>query len=82
MNITNLQILSSNQNRNENGFIFVTLGKISGQEKIDIIKRGFQLQAEGDISLKKYYEGTKKYSLFQLKGYAIKYDSIPRNGLY
>ena len=30
-------------------------GKISEDEKIEIIKLGFQLQAEGKISLKKYY---------------------------
>ena len=52
---------------------FITLGKISDQEKIEIIKLGFQLQNEGKISLKKYYESTDPDSLFQLKGYNIKY---------
>jgi len=48
------------QNKNEpyllrnDSPIFITLGKISEQEKIEIIQRGFQLQAEGKISLKKY----------------------------
>ena len=52
------------------------------QERIEIIQRGFQLQAEGKISLKKYYEGTETDSLFQLKGYFIKYESIRRTSIY
>jgi hypothetical protein len=36
------------------------LGKISEQEKIEIIKTGFQLQNQGNISLKKYYETTQE----------------------
>jgi hypothetical protein len=35
---------------------FITLGKISEEDKIEIIKLGFQLQNEGKISLKKYSE--------------------------
>jgi hypothetical protein len=58
------------------------LGTISEDEKIEIIKTGFQLQAESKISLKKYYESTDPYSLFQLKGYFIKYESIRRTKLY
>ena len=61
---------------------FITLGKIPEQEKIKIIKLGFQLQAEGKIPLKKYYESTDSYSLFQLKGYNIKYETIRRTKLY
>jgi hypothetical protein len=61
----------------------MTLGKISEQEKIEIIQRGFQLQAKGKISLKKYYERVSEAnSLFQLKGYSIKYESIRRTKLY
>jgi hypothetical protein len=70
--------LSSSQD----GSNFITLGKILEEEKIEIIKLGFQLQNEGKISLKKYYESTDTYSLFQLKGYNIKYESIQRNKLY
>ena len=47
----------------------ITLGKISEQEKIEIIKLGFQLNQEGKISFKKYYESKQEYSLFQSKGY-------------
>jgi len=61
---------------------FITLGKISEEEKIQIIQRGFQLQAEGKISLKKYYEGTETDSLFQLKSYRIKYEAIRKNKFY
>ena len=52
------------------------------EEKIAIFERSFQLQAEGKISLKKYYESTDPYSLFQFKGYSVKYESIRRTTLY
>ena len=77
--------LSSNQNKGLNQPNFITSednkvvdvwqspGKISEAEKIEIIKLGFQRQAEGKISLKKYYESTDPYSLFQYKRYSIKY---------
>jgi hypothetical protein len=58
------------------------LGKIPEQEKIKIIKTGFRLNQEGKISLKKYYESTQEYSLFQHKGYSTKYESIRRTKLY
>ena len=74
--------LSLNQNELQNRANFITLGKILEQEKIEIIKLGFQLNQEGKISLKKYYESTDPYSLFQLKGYNIKYESIRRTKLY
>jgi len=58
------------------------LGTIPEQERVDIIQTKFQRQAEGKISLKKYYENTEEYSLFQEKGYNIKYDSIRGTKLY
>ena len=58
--------ITSNQNEAQNtprGLLrlpkFITLSKIPEQEKIEIIQTGFQLQAVGKISLKKYYEGTE-----------------------
>ena len=74
--------ISSNQEKDQNRPNFITLGKISEEEKIEIIQKGFQLQAEGKLSLKKYYESTETDSLFQLKGYNIKYESIRRTSLY
>ena len=74
--------ISSNQEKAQNRLNFITLGTISEQEKIEIIQRGFQLQSEGKISLKKYYESTDPNSLFQSKGYSIKYESIRRTKLY
>ena len=70
------RIVSSNQEKGLSRANFIPLGRIPEEQKIQIIKTGFQGQAEGKISLKKYYEGTKPYSLFQLKGYIIKYESI------
>ena len=67
---------------NTTGPIFVTLEKISEEEKIQIIRTGFRLQAEGKISLKKYYESKEEYSLFEWKGYNLKYASISRTNLY
>jgi hypothetical protein len=58
------------------------MGKISEEDKIQIIKTGFRLNQEGKISLKKYYESTDPNSLFQSKGYFIKYESIRRTKLY
>ena len=46
--------LSSNQNQAQNEQNFITLSQISEPEKIEIIQTGFQRQAEGKISLKKY----------------------------
>ena len=74
--------LSSNRNTTQNGPIFVTLGTIPEQERIEIIKTGFRLNQEGKISLKKYYESKDPNSLFQLKGYSIKYETIRRTKLY
>ena len=74
--------LSLNQEKALNEPNFITLGKISEEEKIEIIKLGFQLNQEGKISLKKYYEGTGESSLFQLKGYSIKYEAIRKNKFY
>jgi len=74
--------IQSNQEKGLQGASFTTLGKISEQERIEIIQRGFQLQAEGKISLKKYYESTDPDSLFQSKGYSIKYESIRRTKFY
>ena len=74
--------ISSNQEKAQNRLNFITLGRISEQEKIEIIQTGFQLNQEGKISLKNYYETTQEYSLFQLKGYNIKYETIRRTKLY
>lgn len=61
---------------------FITLTNLSQEEKIEIIKAGFQLQAKKTISLKKYYESIGPNSLFQLKKYSIKYETIRRTKLY
>ena len=74
--------LSSNTKQAQNEHNFITLGKISEQEKIEIIQIGFQRQAEGKISLKKYYESTQEYSLFQIKGFHLRYETIRRTKLY
>ena len=72
----------SDQEKYQNRLNFITLGSISEQKKIEIIQKGFQLNQQGKIALKKYYEGTETDSLFQLKGYRIKYESIRRTKLY
>jgi len=71
------------QNKTENESNFVTLSQISKEERVKIIiQKGFQLNQEGKISLKKYYENTQEFSLFQSKGYSIKYETIRRTKLY
>jgi len=74
--------IPSNQDKGLNRANFITLRKIPKDEQIEIIKSGFQLQAEGKISLRKYYESTDPNSLFQSKGYSIKYESIRRTKFY
>ena len=61
---------------------FRVLSQISEEDLKNIIQEGFQLQAEGKISLKKYYESTDPNSLFQLQGYRIKYEAIRKNKFY
>jgi hypothetical protein len=61
---SHFQEVSSIIEKAQNRLNFITLGTISEQEKIEIIQTGFQLQAEGKISLKKYYESTDPNSLF------------------
>ena len=51
----------SNQNEIQNRPNFITLSQITEEEQIEIIKKGFQLNQEGKISLKKYYEGTGEF---------------------
>ena len=72
-------MVSSNQ---EKGLDEPDFRSLPEHEQKEIIKTGFQLQAEGKISLKKYYEGTETDSLFQLKGYRIKYEAIRKNKFY
>jgi hypothetical protein len=74
--------IPSNKKKSLSEQNFITLSKITEQERIEIIQTGFQLQADGKISLKKYYEGSEEFSLFQHKGYQIKYESIRRTKLY
>lgn len=74
--------IPSNQKKGLNEQNFITLSKITEQERIEIIQTGFQLNQEGKISLKKYYESREEYSLYQLKGYSIKYETIRRTKLY
>jgi len=58
------------------------LKNISENDKTEIIKQGFDLNSEGKISLRKYYESAEESSLFQLRGYNIKFESIRRTQLY
>ena len=74
--------IPSNQNEAQNRANFITSGKIPKQERIEIIKTGFRLNQEGKISLKKYYQSTDPYSLFQSKGYSMKYEAIRKTNLY
>ena len=64
---------TASQTKAQNDHNFITLGKISEQEKVEIIKLGFQRNQEKKISLNKYYEG---------KGYQIKYEAIRKTKLY
>ena len=80
--LENGQYNISNQEKGLNESNFITLGNLSENEKIEIIKLGFHLNQERKISLKKYYESTDPNSLFQSKGYSIKSETIRRIKLY
>ena len=73
---------ASLQIKDRNQANFITLGKISEQEKVEIIKLGFQRNQKKKISLKNYYQGKGEFTLFEWKGYQIKYDTIRRTKLY
>ena len=60
----------------------MTLEKISEEDKVEIIKLGFLTSQEGKLSLKKYYEGKGEDTLFEWKGYQIKYDTIRKTKVY
>jgi hypothetical protein len=72
----------SNQKQAQNEQNFITLSQILEEEKIEIIQTGFRLNQQGKLSLKEYYESIHEHSLFQFKGYSIKYESIRRTKLY
>jgi hypothetical protein len=74
--------ISATQEKGLSEANFITLGRIPEEQKIEIIQTGFRLNQEGKISLKKYYESTDPNSLFQSKGYSIKYESIRRTKFY
>lgn len=61
--------IKTNNLSETNNTNYVSLSNLSMDKKTEIIKKGFCLNNENKISLKKYYEETIKYSLFQLKGY-------------
>ena len=48
--------IASDQSKAQNQSNFSILSKIPEQEIIEIIQKGFQLNQEGKISLKKYYD--------------------------
>ena len=74
--------ITATQTKGQNDHNFITLGKTSEQEKVDINKLGFQRNQEKKISLKNYYQGKGEFTLFEWKGYQIKYDTIRRTKLY
>ena len=61
---------------------FKTLARIPEEERIEIIQTGFRLNQERKISLKKYYQSTDPYILFQSKRYSIRYEAIRKTNLY
>jgi hypothetical protein len=75
-------IKSIPQDKAPNEDDFITLGKISEEDKVEIVKLGFLTSQEGKISLKKYYEGKGEDTLFEWKGYQIKYDTIRKTKVY
>lgn len=61
---------------------FILLGKLSEEEQVEIIQGGFQRNQEEKLSLKEYFEGIGKDTLFEWKGYRIKYESVRKTQLF
>lgn len=86
--VENLEFLLRKQNspsiqkKDGNKSNFIILGKLTEEEQIEIIQLGFQRNQEGKLALKEYFEGEGKDTLFESKGYKIKYQSIRKNNLY
>ena len=74
--------LLSTQRKDQNEPNFTSLGKISQEEKVAIMKAGFQRSQQGKVSLKDYYEVEGENLLLKWKGYKIKYDSVRKTKLY
>jgi hypothetical protein len=74
--------ITATQTKGQNDPNFITLGKISEQAKVEITKLGFQRTQEKKISLKNYYQGKGKFTLFEWKEYQIKYDTIRKTKVY
>jgi hypothetical protein len=70
------------QKQAQNPINFTTFEQLRDDEKIEVIQTSFCLNQEKKISLKKYYEGTGESTLFDWKGYQIKFNSIRKTKLY
>ena len=77
----NLKSIETTEQDNLNSN-FISLKEIDLKDKIDIIGVGFDLNRANKISLKNFYETTGEFSLFQIRGYRIKYNSIRRDKDY
>ena len=82
LSVNQQENLLPNQTKPRNESHFTTLKKLPSKERTEIITLGFQLQNEGKISLRKYYESDEENSLFQFKGYSIKYESVRKDEDY
>jgi hypothetical protein len=74
---------SSLSNKNFQDQPFFKLHQLDEETQKNIIKEGFKLARRDLIKLKDYYEGTSHpNTLFKLRGYSIKYDSIRKSEIY
>ncbi len=61
---------------------FIRLNNLDENELRSIIGEGFDFEIQNLISLKDYYEGEDKLSIFSSRGYRIKYDTVRRKPIY
>lgn len=71
-----------NQKPIESSLVFKTIKEIPNEEFAEIIREGFSLQTENEITLKEYYEGEGEFTLFSFKNFKMKYDSVRRAAIY
>jgi hypothetical protein len=76
------QLSQLNETKNSKDSGFRSLAQIPDPEKIEIIKKAFEFESEGEISLRDFYEGDDELSLSQWKGYQIKFQNIKRSKIY
>lgn len=69
------QIIKNKVNRNSD---FMSSTNLEDEELIEILKIAYDLKEKENISFKVFFESSESPSLYQLKGYKLKYNNLRR----